>query len=435
MVSAPATGGYQQRTTLNYGECGQWVDGQHGRVALGASYLRTMEQPEASTPPPPDTPARTPLGSEPPLFAPNAPHFNRFYTRVFGLATAVLLGLACWLIVVPFIGPLLWAISLAFLLHPLHVQLLRRFGHRANLSAALLTALTFIALAGPLAAFGAAFVGQASALLQQAQVFFADEARHDVQQLTTHPQLQSTWHWMESNLGVTVAQVRGWLGEAARTVLQTLASTSGKLFVGAIGTAVGLVLTLFFLFFFVRDGASMLATTIELIPLPPSKRQALATHLALVMRAVIFGTALSAALHGILVAIGFLIVGLPSPVVFGTLAGLLGLLPVGGTAFVWVPAAIVLAAQDRWVAAIFMLLWGALLVSTIDNLLKPVLISGRAPVATLTVFMGVLGGVTAFGAVGLFFGPVVLALAVALIHFALETRRETERLRASIPNL
>lgn len=378
--------------------------------------------------------AETSTASGPPL-GPSAPQFNRFYTRVFALCTALLLSIACYRIVQPFMGPLLWAVSFAFVLHPLHVRLSRQLRNRPNTSAVILTLLMFIALVGPLAAFGASFVNQASALLQHLQAFVSDEAHNDVQQLTTHPQLQSTWHWMENNLGITVAQLRGWLGEATRAVLQVFASTSGKLFLGAVGTAVGLVLTLFLLFFFIRDGAAMLTMAIDLIPMPLAKRQALFAHLATVMRAVMFGTALSAMMHGVLVAIGFLIVGLPSPVVFGTLAGLLGLLPIGGTAFVWVPAALVLAAQDRWVAAIFMLLWGALLVSTIDNLLKPLLISGRAPVATLTVFLGVLGGVAAFGAIGLFLGPVVLALAVALIHFALDTRRENERLRASVPTL
>lgn len=361
--------------------------------------------------------------------------FNRFYTRVFALCTAAFLGLACFRIVQPFLGPLLWAVSFAFLLYPMHVRLTRYLRNRVNVSAMILTMGMLLALVGPLAAVGAAFVNQTSALLQEVQTVVGNEARSDVQQLTNHPRLQGTWHWMENNLGVTVTQLRGWLSEATRSVLQTFASTSGKLFIGALGTVIGLVITLFLLFFFIRDGATMLAMVMELVPMPPAKRQALSIHLATVMRAVMFGTGLSAIAHGVLVAVGFLIVGLPSPVVFGALAALLGLLPIGGTAFVWGPAALILAAQHRWVAAIFMLLWGILLVSTIDNLLKPLLISGRAPVATLTVFMGVLGGVTAFGAIGLFLGPVVLALAVALLHFALDTRRENERLRSSIPNL
>jgi predicted PurR-regulated permease PerM len=99
------------------------------------------------------------------------------------------------------------------------------------------------------------------------------------------------------------------------------------------------------------------------------------------------------------------------------------LLPFGGTALVWIPAVIVLAVQGRYGAAVFMLIWGGLLVSLVDNVVRPMLVSGRAQVGTLTVFIGVLGGLAAFGAIGLFLGPVTLALIIALIRFVLEIRR------------
>jgi predicted PurR-regulated permease PerM len=82
--------------------------------------------------------------------------------------------------------------------------------------------------------------------------------------------------------------------------------------------------------------------------------------------------------------------------------------------------------QGHWWQAIFMIAWGVLLVSLIDNLVRPLLISGRAPVATLTVFIGVLGGVAAFGMIGLFLGPVMLALVIALLRFAVALRRRKE---------
>lgn len=357
---------------------------------------------------------------------PSPPDSSRFYTRAFGLGTTLLLGLACYRIVEPFLGPLLWAMFFAFLIGPTHVRLTKKLRNRADRSALLLTLLALIALLGPIAAFGAAFVHQASGLLQYLQQLIAAEARDDLQQLTQHPLWQNALHWLRQNLGVSTAQMRGWMGEATQALLQMLANLSGQLFLGALGSAAGLCLTIFFMFFFIRDGAVMMQTTRELIPMPAAKRDALYTHLAAVTRAVVFGTGLTALIQGALVGIAFLIVQLPSPLVFAVLAALLSLLPLGGTAIVWVPAALVLAAQDRWIAAIFMFVWGALLVSMIDNFLKPLLISGRAEVATLTVFIGVLGGVTAFGFIGLFLGPVVLALAVALIQFALDAKREAE---------
>ncbi|MGC3983076.1 MAG: AI-2E family transporter [Steroidobacteraceae bacterium] len=352
---------------------------------------------------------------------------NHFYPRVFALGTALLVGLACYRIVEPFIGPLLWAMLFAFLLGPTHVQLTRRLGNRAERSALILTGLTMLALLGPIAAFGGAFAHQASTMVQYLQSQVTGETGGGLQQITQHPVLQNTLQWLNTNLGINTAQLRDWAGEATRNLVQVLAGMSGKLFVGALGTAAGLFLTLFFIFFFIRDGAAMMRMTRELVPMPPAKRHELYVHLAAVTRAVVIGTGLTALIQGALVGIAFLIVGLPSPLVFGVLAALLALLPFAGTAIVWVPAVIVLAVQDRWVAATFMLLWGALLVSLIDNFLKPLLISGRAEVATLTVFIGVLGGVAAFGAIGLFMGPVVLALAVALLQFALEVKREREQ--------
>ena len=94
---------------------------------------------------------------------------------------------------------------------------------------------------------------------------------------------------------------------------------------------------------------------------------------------MVYGTGLTALIQGTLVGIAFLIVGLPSPLVFGVIAALAALLPFGGTALVWIPAAIVLAAQGRWGATIFMVIWGALLVSLVDNVVRPMLVSGRAP--------------------------------------------------------
>jgi len=197
----------------------------------------------------------------------------------------------------------------------------------------------------------------------------------------------------------------------------------GRVFVGAIGTAVGFVLMEFMLFFFIRDGEEMMQTARELIPMGRQYKQRLVDHLSAVTRAMVYGTGLTALIQGALVGIAFLIAGLPSPIVFGVIAALTALLPFGGTALIWVPAAIVLAARGEWGWAIFMTVWGALLVSLVDNVVRPWLVSGRADVGTLTVFIGVLGGLAAFGAIGLFLGPVVLALIIALIRFTLEMRR------------
>src|SRR5665811_2046143 len=113
-------------------------------------------------------------------------------------------------------------------------------------------------------------------------------------------------------------------------------------------------------------------------------------------RAVVYGEIMTALAQGALVGIGFAIAGLPSAVVFGVLTAVLALLPVGGAALVWVPAVVFLAATSQWGWAIFMFIWG-MGVSVSDNLMRPLLISIRVPVSTLAIFIGVIGGISAFG--------------------------------------
>lgn len=350
-------------------------------------------------------------------------HRDRFYTRAFALATCVALGFALYRILTPFLDPLLWAIFLAFLLHPLHVRLTRRLRNRPHWSALALTLLTLILFVGPLTALSATFAAQVGDLLGYVRTTLADQTTSNVLDLTNVPWIQATLARLENLFGVDSVQVRGWVEQGASQLLHWLASLGSKVFLGAIGTAVGFVLMVFMLFFFIRDGAEMFATARALIPMSETYKAQLFDHLGAVTRAMVLGTGLTALIQGTLVGIAFLIVGLPSPLVFAVIALLTSLLPFGGTALVWAPAALVLASQGRWGATVFMLLWGAVLVSLVDNVVRPMLVSGRANVGTLTIFIGVLGGLAAFGAIGLFLGPVVLALIIALIRFMLELRR------------
>lgn len=348
---------------------------------------------------------------------------GRFYARTFALVTVLLLGLAFYQIIEPFIGPLLWAAFLTFLFHPLHVRLTRRLGSRPQTSALLLTLLIFILFIGPLTALSAAFAAQAGDLLRFVQSTVADQARSNVSNLHSVPVLGPALEWAETTFSIDTAQVRGWFSTGAQRILQTIASLGGKVFLGAIGTVIGFALMIFVLFFFLRDGAAMWNIVRELIPMSEPAKQRLFDHLAAVTRAVVYGSGLTALLQGALVAIAFAIIGLPSPVVFGVITALAALLPFAGSGVVWIPATIVLGVQQRWGAALFILIWGALLVSLVDNFVRPLLVSGRAEVGTLTVFIGVLGGISAFGTIGLILGPVILALIIALLRFTLEVRR------------
>jgi predicted PurR-regulated permease PerM len=344
-----------------------------------------------------------------------------FYARTFALLTLALLAYLLFQILQPFLAPIAWALFIAFLFYPLHRWLSKKLGGREGWSSAVLTTATLLLFVGPLTGLGAAFAAQAAELLRYAQDFAIDYTPTKASDFATLPFVGPAIVWLQESVGVSLAQIQGWAVEGARTVLRTLASLGQRAVLGALGTVVGFALMIFILFFAIRDGREMFRTLRELIPLPPADRARLFGHLASVTRAMVYGTGVTAVLQGVLIGIGFAIVGLPSPIVFGVLAALSALVPMAGTPIIWVPAVVVLAAQERWYAAVFLLIWGGL-VATVDNVVRPMLVAGRAQVGTLTVFIGVLGGVSAFGPIGVILGPLVLALIIALVRFALDER-------------
>ncbi len=344
---------------------------------------------------------------------------SNFYPRVFALGVAVLLGYALVRIFAPFMGSLTWAAFLAFLMYPLNLKLRRRLHGRSALAAGILTVLTPVVVLLPLSAISVEFVTQISALLRNLEQSARQLDIRSWGDLQQFPWIARADQWLLVHSGISAEQVQAWLVSGTREILQRAASMSGSLFLGALSSLLGFALTLFLLFFFLSDGDLMVARARRLIPMTEARKEHLFARLSGVTRAVVFGTSMTALLQGCLLAIGFGIAELPSPVVFGVLGALLALLPVGGTALIWIPSVIWLLFTGHWGYAIFMGAWG-LMLAGLDNVLRPMLISGRAPISALAVFIGVLGGIPAFGPIGLVAGPVVLSLTLALIEFAEE---------------
>ena len=348
------------------------------------------------------------------------PAQSAFYPRVFALVVSAFLGYALILIFRPFVAAMSWAAFLAFLLYPLNLKVRRRL-HGAARAAAMLTVVAPIVILLPLSAVSIEFVSQIALLVQKLEQAGRQLDIKTFSDLQQFPLIARANLWLQTHAGISAGQIQSWAISGTQDVLQRAASLSGEFFIGALGSLVGFAIMLCLLFFFIRDGDAMCARARLLIPLDEERKDRLFLQLSNVTRAIVYGTTLTALLQGLLLGIGFAIADLPSPVVFGVLAALLSMLPVGGAAFVWVPAVGWLFYDGRWGFAIFMIIWG-LMLAGLDNVLRPLLISGRARISALAVFVGVLGGIPAFGAIGIIAGPIVLSLVLALIEFAEEGR-------------
>ncbi len=342
---------------------------------------------------------------------------SRYYARVFALVTACVLAFLLFRLLTPFASSIMWAALIAFMLQPLNRKLLKR-GRSPGLSSGLLTTLAFFVVVGPMTFFLFAFVRQATDLLTRFQAEAHDRKLPALQVILELGPVQALLDKAGEFTSLTKAQILSAADDAAQNLLQQVAAVGGSVLVGTVNVISMFGLTMFLLFFFLRDGKAMLERGVRLIPMTRARKDDLMQTLGGVTRAVVLGTFVTALVQGTLVGIGFAIAGLASPLVFGALGAVASLIPIVGTALVWVPAVITLFAQGQTGWALFLAAWSIVLVAGSDNVVRPLIISGSSKASTLLVFVGLLGGISVFGFAGIFMGPLVLTLVATLLQYA-----------------
>jgi predicted PurR-regulated permease PerM len=185
---------------------------------------------------------------------------------------------------------------------------------------------------------------------------------------------------------------------------------------GSIWILFQLLITFFALFFFFRDHVSFLRGVRRLIPLSSSETDAIFKRINDTLYAAVFGEILIAMIQGVLGGLMFWILGLPAPFLWGFVIGLFGFLPVIGAWMIWTPAAVYLMIQGDWIRGIVLIAWGILALSVFTTVLYPILVGDRLRLHTLVVFIAIIGGIMAFGTVGIILGPLVLAITISLIN-------------------
>jgi predicted PurR-regulated permease PerM len=226
---------------------------------------------------------------------------------------------------------------------------------------------------------------------------------------------------LKSVITSRVQEFGGWLmgmvGWAARGFAQQVATA---------------ILTLLVLFFFLRDREQYTRGLEEMLPLPPGRVRELSATLQNTVIANLYGMVAVGLIQGGLTAFGWWVTGLRAPLLWGAIATIFSFVPLLGPSLVWIPGALVLALQGRWVQAAVLCAWGAVVVSAADYVVRPRFARGRANVNTLLVLLSLLGGLKAFGAIGIIAGPVVLSSVIALLKMIREEREGTTSESASV---
>ena len=346
---------------------------------------------------------------------------------IFALFLTLLLFYLLYQILSPFLEPILWAILMAMVLYPAYKKLHRVLKKRETLAAMLMTFLVVLVIILPLSLLLLSLTNEMTV------------AYHLVQEKVKSGDLQASWEKMMQNS--TVEWILMKLGQKTdlanldpfdflvknlQRISNFLFSQSTKILIGLSGFVIGFFFTLLSLYYLFKDGNHLFLRLKGTIPIAPKQRDLLIERFGDMVRATIYGGLLIALVQGLIGGIAFWILGLHSPVLWGTAMAFFSFIPVGGTALIWAPASIILFIKGEVVRGVILIIIGVFGIAMVDNLLRPYFISSRTKIHPLLLFFAVLGGIQAFGLVGLVVGPLVATLCLTLIEIYAEgTQMET----------
>ena len=336
---------------------------------------------------------------------------------VFLLVLAAIALYVCFLIIRPFLSPIFVAVMLATVFYPVHIRIQARL-RKPNAAAVLSTVFVILAFVVPVAGLGVVISRESRALYQLLNQRSTEQGGWNPYVMHS---MERVVGWAGRYIDLSKLDLRDtilrWLEQISQYLLSWGTHIVGN-FVAFVATTVVSFFTLFFLF---REGGSAKEYVAGVVPLSRSQVDRLFMGISNSIVANVHGVIAVGATQGVLAGLGFWVLGLPSPVLWGMVTALFSLVPIIGSSAVWVPAAIILAISGHWVKALILLAWGAGVVAQADNVVRPYVISQRANLSTLAVFFALLGGVKAFGIMGLFIGPVAFSFTLVILKMLRET--------------
>jgi predicted PurR-regulated permease PerM len=330
---------------------------------------------------------------------------ERYRKIAFGI-TSVVLVIACVVIAVPMWPALVWGAALAILVYPHHARMRARMPN--TVSAAIATFATLLFIIVPIALIFLAFIAEARIVSRQLQqspedgrsapVRIIEDAERLIQPVATQLGLG------EVDLHETLTEATSRIGDNLPTIIRS-----------GLGGAMHFILAFILIFFTLRDVHRLEKPTIELMPVPKERARAILRSVYDTVHATFYSTVVVAIIQGTLLGFALWFLGLPAPLLWGVIGAVLSMIPFIGTPFVWVPAALLLAAGGGWVEAIGLVLFGAFVIGLVDNVLKPLIIGARVKLHPIAVFFAILGSILAVGPVGVIVGPVLLSVVLGAI--------------------
>jgi predicted PurR-regulated permease PerM len=317
----------------------------------------------------------------------------------------------------PFLEPILWAVFITIVSYPVYTKLRRSLKQRGILSAVVMTALVVFIFVLPVSFLIFSLANEVVEGYQSVEEMIkTGRLQSFVNQLMESPVFKWPLARLQLSADLSQLDMESFLLKNLKQITTFMFSQFSIILKGLSGFLIGFLLTLLSLYYFFKDGHRLFETLKEVLPIRPKERDLFVSRFRQMVSATIYGGLLVAIVQGILGGLAFWMLGLPSPVLWGTAMGFLSLIPIGGTALIWIPTSLILLIQGAFAKGIILLAIGVFVISMMDNFLRPLLVGARTKIHPLLLFFSVLGGIQAFGMIGLIAGPLVATLCITLIE-------------------
>lgn len=359
---------------------------------------------------------------------------NMVAVRPFLLLILVVSLLLAFRILQPFLNPIILAVVLAALFNPLQRRIRKYLPDSKNLCALLMVVLISVVIMLPLLVFLTALVDQAIQVSAQVKDWMQSG---ELQHLEQNKYVVDAMNWVQAKLPFIKFEdidIQAYALQGAKFLSEAFLRHSAGI-AGNLATLLTYFFVMMFIvFYLLRDGEEMVKRIKHLSPLREEQENRIFAKISAVSRSVFMGSLLTACLQGVAAGIGMAIVGIPA-LFWGTMLAFASLVPVVGTALIWIPATGYLLLIGSWKSAIFFGLWCAVVVGSIDNFLRPMFMRGQAGMSPFYIFLAILGGVQIFGLAGLLYGPLIIGFAMIMLLIYEEEFRVflEEKDKATVP--
>jgi len=334
------------------------------------------------------------------------PIASKTIDQVFFFLLLSIVTVAFFDLIDSFLKAIFWALVLALMFRPLQQKLLKVIPGRPALDALLTTFAIIVSVLIPVILIALAVAQEAANLAADFEAGTID--------------MEATILWLEQRVPflsglldrfeIDVERVREGLSDAAIASGTWIAGNAIAIGQNTLQFFLHLFVMLYVLFFFIKDGSSIMLATARILPLDDELQRNLKGRFVNVARATLKGTFLISVIQGFLGGLAFWLLDLRAPVLWGVVMALFALLPAIGPPIVWVPAAIVLIASGELVKGVVLILLGTIVIGLVDNLLRPVLVGRDARLPDYIILLTTLGGISVFGMSGVLIGPIIAAL-------------------------